>query len=281
MPLQVIEDPREMRIRSEDLRRDARVIVLVPTMGYLHDGHVSLLREGRGRGDALVISIFVNPTQFGPSEDFARYPRDLAGDLDKARAAGVDLAFVPSVAAMYPREPLTRVLVDKLADGLCGPRRPGHFAGVATVVAKLFQLCQPNVAIFGEKDYQQLTVIRRMVADLDLGVEVVGMPIVREPDGLAMSSRNAYLSPEDRVRALSLSRALAAAEARFRAGERDAARLVETARATIVDGVTIDYVELVDADMLQPLAAVTRPAVLALAAFVGATRLIDNRVLKP
>jgi pantoate--beta-alanine ligase len=281
MPLQVIEDPREMRIRSEDLRRDARVIVLVPTMGYLHDGHVSLLREGRGRGDALVISIFVNPTQFGPSEDFARYPRDLAGDLDKARAAGVDLAFVPSVAAMYPREPLTRVLVDKLADGLCGPRRPGHFAGVATVVAKLFQLCQPNVAIFGEKDYQQLTVIRRMVADLDLGVEVVGMPIVREPDGLAMSSRNAYLSPEDRVRALSLSRALAAAEARFRAGERDAARLVETARATIVDGVRIDYVELVDADMLQPLAAVTRPAVLALAAFVGATRLIDNRVLKP
>ncbi len=281
MPVQVIEDPREMRIRGEDLRRDGRVIVLVPTMGFLHEGHVSLLREGRGRGDVLVISIFVNPMQFGPNEDYARYPRDVMGDLDKARAAGVDLAFVPSAAAMYPGQPLTRVVVDKLADGLCGPKRPGHFVGVATVVAKLFHLVAPHVAIFGEKDYQQLAVIRRMVADLDFGVEIVGMPIVREPDGLAMSSRNAYLTAEERVRALSLSRALAAAEARFRAGERDAARLVAAARDTIAEGVTIDYVELVDAHTLQPVDAVARPALLGLAAFVGKTRLIDNRVLDP
>ncbi|HKA86599.1 MAG TPA: pantoate--beta-alanine ligase [Haliangiales bacterium] len=280
MPLQVIEDPRDMRIRAEDLRRDGRVIVLVPTMGFLHDGHVALLRAGRARGDVLVLSIFVNPTQFGPNEDYARYPRDLAGDLDKARAAGVDLAFVPSAAAMYPRQPLTRVVVDKLTDGLCGPRRPGHFAGVATVVTKLFHIVAPHVAVFGEKDYQQLAVIRRMVADLDLGVEIVGVPIVREPDGLAMSSRNAYLTPEERGRALSLSRALAAAEARFGAGERDAARLVAAARDAIADGVRVDYVELVDADTLQPVDAVARPALLALAAFVGKTRLIDNRVLR-
>jgi len=270
-----------MRIRGEDLRRDGRVIVLVPTMGFLHDGHVSLLREGRRRGDILVVSIFVNPTQFGPNEDLARYPRDLAGDLDKARGAGVDYAFVPTVAAMYPRPALTRVHVAGLTDGMCGPRRPGHFDGVATVVAKLFHLVQPHVAIFGEKDYQQLGVIRRMVADLDMDVEVVGMPIVREADGLAMSSRNVYLSPDERRRALSLSRALGAAEAAFAAGERDAARLVASATGAIADGVRVDYIELRDAESLEAIEAVARPAVLAVAAFVGKTRLIDNRVLAP
>jgi pantoate--beta-alanine ligase len=277
MRLHVIEDPREMRIRSEDLRRDARVIVLVPTMGFLHEGHLSLLREGRSRGDVLVVSIFVNPTQFGPNEDLSRYPRDRAGDLAKAEAVGADLAFCPDAAAMYPREPLTRVVVDKVTDGLCGPRRPGHFAGVATVVAKLFHLVGPQVAVFGEKDYQQLAVIRRMVLDLDFGIEVVGMPIVREVDGLAMSSRNAYLSPQERQQALSLSRGLLAAEARFRAGERDGAALVAAARELI--GGRIDYVELVCADTLQPLQRVEGPAVIAAAAFFGSTRLIDNRRL--
>src|SRR5262249_2045180 len=172
------------------------------------------------RADALILSIFVNPIQFGPSEDLARYPRDLDGDLAKARTAGVDWAFVPDDHAMYRTPPQTRVHVAGLTDGMCGPRRPGHSGG-ATVVATLFHLTQPNVAIFGEKDYQQLAVVRRMVEDLDFGIEIVGVPIVREPDGLAMSSRNAYLSADERQEGLSLSRGLAAAEARFRAGERD------------------------------------------------------------
>ncbi len=278
MTLRVIRDPREMRFAAEDLRRDGRRIALVPTMGYLHDGHVSLLKLGRDRADALVLSIFVNPIQFGPSEDLARYPRDLDGDLAKARGAGVDIAFLPTDEGMYPEPPTTRIQVGEVSDGMCGDRRPGHFAGVATVVAKLFHLTKPDVAIFGEKDYQQLAVIRRMVRDLHFDVEIVGGPIVREPDGLAMSSRNAYLSPEERQRALGLSRALGAAENTFRGGERDAGRLIAVARAELAD-VKIDYVELHDAASLAPVARVERPAVLAVAAFVGKTRLIDNRVL--
>lgn len=283
MSLQVITDPREMRIRAEDLRRDGRRIAFVPTMGYLHRGHVALLEEGRRRGDVLVLSIFVNPTQFGPNEDLARYPRDLPGDLEKARGAGVDVAFVPEAAAMYPDGYQTFVDVRELSRGLCGDRRPGHFAGVASVVTKLFHLVDPHVAVFGEKDYQQLAVIRRMVRDLDFDVEIVGLPIVREPDGLAMSSRNAYLAPPEREQALCLVRALEAAEARFRAGERDAARLVAVARETIAAAplARIDYVELRDADTLVEVARVERPVVLAVAAFLGRTRLIDNRVLRP
>jgi pantoate--beta-alanine ligase len=279
MPLQVVRDPRTMRMVSEELRRDGRRIALVPTMGYLHAGHVALLAAGRRRADALVLSIFVNPIQFGAGEDLARYPRDLEGDLAKAAAAGVDWAFVPDDHAMYPAPPLTRVHVERLTEGLCGPRRPGHFDGVGTVVAKLFHLTQPHVAIFGEKDYQQLAVIRQMVRDLDFGIEIVGVPIVREPDGLAMSSRNAYLSADQRQEALSLSRGLAAAEARFRAGERDPDRLVEAAHAELAG--RVDYVELRDAENLELVATVERPVVLALAVFIGKTRLIDNRVLAP
>jgi pantoate--beta-alanine ligase len=280
MPLRVVTGTREMRVLSDDLRRDARRIVLVPTMGYLHAGHLSLLEIGRARGDVLVLSIFVNPIQFGPKEDLARYPRDLAGDLEQARRAGVDVAFVPDAAAMYPEPALTRVVVGGLTEGLCGPRRPGHFEGVATVVTKLFHLIQPDVAVFGEKDFQQLAVIRRMVRDLDLGVEIVGAPIVREPDGLAMSSRNAYLSPDERARALSLSRALAAAAGRFAAGERAAAPLLAAATGEL-SGVRLDYVELRDAETLETVERVERPALLAVAAFAGSTRLIDNRVLVP
>ena len=198
-------------------------IAFVPTMGALHAGHVALLAEGRRRADKLALSIFVNPTQFGPNEDLARYPRDLPGDLAKAAGAGTDVAFVPEASDIYPAGFQTTIEVRELARGLDGVFRPGHFAGVATVVAKLFNIVAPDLAIFGEKDFQQLAIVRRLVADLAMGIEIVGLPTVREPDGLAMSSRNAYLSPAERTRALSLSRALFAARDRAAAGERDAA----------------------------------------------------------
>lgn len=283
LPFEVLRAPAEMRARAEDLRRDGLRIAVVPTMGYLHDGHLSLLRAARANADVVVLTIFVNPTQFGPNEDLARYPRDEAGDLEKARACGLDLAFCPDAAAMYPPGSQTFVEVRELSSPLCGERRPGHFAGVATVVTKLFHITRPHVAFFGEKDYQQLAVIRRMTRDLDLGIEIVGVPIVREADGLAMSSRNVYLTPEERAQALSLSRGLAAAEAAFRAGERDAAALVAAARAPIDAAplARIDYVELRDAEELTPMTRVDGRAVLALAVFFGKTRLIDNRVLVP
>jgi pantoate--beta-alanine ligase len=282
--VELVKTPAEMRARSEVWRAAGKRIAFVPTMGYLHEGHVSLLDEGRRRGDILVLSIFVNPTQFGPKEDLSRYPRDLEGDLAKAERAGVDVAYVPDAAAMYPDGYQTFVEVEELQKGLCGASRPGHFRGVATVVLKLFNAVQPHVAFFGRKDYQQLQVLTRMTRDLDLGVEIVGMPIVREADGLAMSSRNAYLSPDERLRALALSRALLAARETFEQGERDAARLVDCARATLhmTPGVRLDYLELRDAESLVELhGRVTRPVVMAVAAFVGSTRLIDNQVLAP
>lgn len=272
-----------MRARAEDLRRDGRRIAVVPTMGALHEGHLSLLRTARARADIVILTIFVNPTQFGPNEDLAKYPRDEAGDLAKARTCGIDLAFCPDAAAMYPAGAQTFVEVRELQQPLCGASRPGHFAGVATVVTKLFHLTRPHLAVFGEKDYQQLAIIRRMVRDLDFGIEIVGVPIMREPDGLAMSSRNAYLSTEQRRAALSLSAGLAAAEAAFAAGQRDAAALIAAARAPLDAEPTmrLDYLELRDADELTPVDKVTRRAVIAVAAFAGATRLIDNRVLAP
>jgi pantoate--beta-alanine ligase len=281
LPFEVLRAPAEMRARAEDQRRDGQVICVVPTMGYLHEGHVSLLRAGRARADLLVMTLFVNPTQFGPNEDLARYPRDEAGDLEKARAAGVDLVFAPEVSAMYPAGYQTTIEVRELAAPLCGASRPGHFAGVASVVCKLFHLTQPHLAIFGQKDFQQLAIIRRMVRDLDLAIEVVGMPIVREPDGLAMSSRNAYLSAEERSQSLSLSRGLAAASRLFAGGERDAAALVSAARREIDAAplARIDYAELRDADSLAVIERVAAPAVLAVAVFFGKTRLIDNAVL--
>lgn len=284
MTVELIKTPAEMRARSEAWRTAGKRIAFVPTMGYLHQGHASLLDEGRRRGDVLVLSIFVNPTQFGPKEDLSRYPRDLDGDLAKAERAGVDVAYVPDAAAMYPPGYQTFVEVEELQKGLCGASRPGHFRGVATVVLKLFHAVQPHVALFGRKDYQQLQVLSRMVRDLDLGVDVLGLPIVREPDGLAMSSRNAYLSPDERIRALALSRALQAARVSFEEGERDAGRLVERARAILyqTSGVQLDYLELRDAESLAELQGrVTGRAVMAVAAFVGTTRLIDNQLLEP
>jgi pantoate--beta-alanine ligase len=284
LPFEIVRDPAAMRARAEDVRRDGRRIAVVPTMGSLHEGHLSLVRAARAAADVVVLTIFVNPTQFGPGEDLARYPRDEAGDLAKARPLGVDLAFCPEAAAMYPPGSQTVIEVRELARPLCGATRPGHFAGVATVVAKLFHVTLPHVAFFGEKDYQQLAVIRRMVRDLDLGIEIVGLPIVREPDGLALSSRNAYLSAAERADALALSRGLAAAEAAFAAGEREAAALVAAARgplAAVAPRVRVDYVELRDAEELTAIGRIERRAVLAIAAFVGQTRLIDNRVLGP
>jgi pantoate--beta-alanine ligase len=281
LPFEVIREPAAMRARVEDLRRDGRRVAVVPTMGALHEGHLTLLRAARGMADVLILTIFVNPTQFGPNEDLARYPRDEAGDLAKARPCGVDLAFCPDAAAMYPAGAQTFVEVRELQKPLCGASRPGHFAGVATIVTKLFGVTRPHVAVFGEKDYQQLAIIRRMTRDLDLGVEIVGVPIVREADGLALSSRNAYLTAEERRQALALSQGLGAAEARYAAGERSALALVEAARAPIAAQplARIDYLELRDADDLTPIETVARPAVLAMAVFFGKTRLIDNRVL--
>jgi pantoate--beta-alanine ligase len=281
LPFEVFREPGAMRAKAEDLRRDGRRIAVVPTMGALHDGHVALLRAARGKADVVILTIFVNPTQFGPTEDLARYPRDEPGDLAKARGAGIDLAFCPEASAMYRPGAQSFVEVRELQQPLCGASRPGHFAGVATIVAKLFHLTLPHVAVFGEKDYQQLAIIRRMVRDLDFAVEIASVPIVREPDGVAMSSRNAYLSAEQRRAARSLSAGLAAAELAFTGGERRADALVATARAPIeaAAGTRIDYVELRDAEELTAIAQVERPAVLALAVFVGTTRLIDNRVI--
>ncbi len=281
-PFEIIRDPAAMRARVTDLRRDGRKIAVVPTMGALHEGHLSLLRAARAKADVLILTIFVNPTQFGPNEDLAKYPRDEAGDLAKALACGIDLAFCPEASAMYPPGAQTFVEVRELQQPLCGARRPGHFAGVATIVTKLFHITQPHVAVFGEKDYQQLAIIRRMVRDLDFDIEIASVPIVREPDGLAMSSRNAYLSAAQRESALALSRGLAAAEAAVQHGERNAIALVAAARAQLETAqVRIDYVELRDAVELTEVAKLDRPCVLAIAAFVGTTRLIDNRVLSP
>jgi pantoate--beta-alanine ligase len=273
----VIRTPAEISAWSEAARARGERIAFVPTMGALHDGHVSLLRQGRRRGDRLALSIFVNPTQFGPKEDLSRYPRDLAGDLAKAASAGTDVAYCPEPGDVYPPGFQTYVQVREVEQGLDGGARPGHFVGVATVVCKLFNVVRPHVALFGEKDYQQLAVIRRMVADLDLGVEILGMPIIREPDGLAMSSRNVYLSPDERQRALALPRGLTAARARVEAGERDGAALVAAARAIVETGAdSVDYVELRDAATLAPVTRLEREGVLLVAAFVGKTRLIDN-----
>jgi pantoate--beta-alanine ligase len=275
--VEVIQSPAAMSAWSEAARSRGERIAFVPTMGALHAGHLSLLSAAREHGARVALSIFVNPTQFGPNEDLARYPRDLDGDLAKAANVGTDVAFVPEVEDMYPPDARTVVEVREVSQGLCGDRRPGHFAGVATVVAKLFGIVRPHVALFGEKDFQQVAVIRRMVADLSLPVEIVGRPTLREQDGLAMSSRNAYLSPGERARAVAIFRGLCAARTRFRAGERQVAALVQTALDEITaDFDRVDYVELRDAESLRPVERVERPAVILAAAFLGTTRLIDN-----
>lgn len=261
--------------------RDAARIALVPTMGALHAGHLSLVEIARRHADRVVASVFVNPTQFDRADDFARYPRDLERDGALLASAGVDVVFAPDAAEMYPPGAQTSVSVERLAEPLCGAHRPGHFRGVATVVLKLFHIVQPHVAVFGEKDYQQLALIRRMVRDLHVDIDVVGAPIVREDDGLAMSSRNRHLDPAERAAALCLVRALDAAEACVAAGERDTVALVEAANAVIAlePRARAEYVVAVDPDTLAPAAEVAGTVVLALAVWIGSTRLIDNRQL--
>jgi pantoate--beta-alanine ligase len=268
----------EVRRRCDETRRGGGTVALVPTMGSFHDGHRSLMRAARAEADLVVVSLFVNPTQFGPDEDLDGYPRDLDGDAAAAAAEGVDVLFVPSVTEMYPDPPRTTVHVDGLTDRLCGASRPTHFDGVATVVTKLFSIVGPCRAYFGRKDAQQLAVIRRLVDDLNLPVAVIGCPLVREPDGLARSSRNAYLTPDERDAATVLWRALTAAADAIRAGERDGATLEAVAQSTIRSEprVRLDYAELVDARTMHPAARVDGELVLAVAAFVGRARLIDN-----
>jgi pantoate--beta-alanine ligase len=279
--MHVVRTPAELSEWTETARRQGRRVGLVPTMGFLHRGHLSLMGACRERTDVTLVSIFVNPTQFGPGEDLARYPRDLEGDLRQCREAGVDVVFTPEAGAMYPPGHRTFVEVTGLQDGLCGARRPGHFRGVATVVTQLFALARPHLAVFGEKDWQQLQIIRRLALDLHLGVEVVGMPIVREADGLAMSSRNAYLPPPERTRALALSRGLQAARSLWAAGERAGAPLRAAVQAQLrAAEVREDYVALVEPQTLEPIERAERPdARLLVAGFVGTTRLIDNTAI--
>ena len=276
--MEIISNLRAMQNRCSNERADGRRIAFVPTMGYLHEGHLSLLRAGRERGDLLVLSIFVNPTQFGVGEDLDTYPRDLGRDVDLARSTGTDLIFVPEAMDMYPPGYATFVEVEGLGDGLCGANRPGHFRGVTTVVSKLFTLVQPHVALFGRKDFQQLAIIRQMTRDLNLPVEIVGLPIIREADGLAMSSRNVNLSPSERQQARALSEALRLAGALARGGETSAAAVIEVARERIAreKDARIDYIQIRHQTTLAEMTSISPESQLLLAVRVGNTRLIDN-----
>ncbi|MEM6291438.1 MAG: pantoate--beta-alanine ligase [Myxococcota bacterium] len=281
--MKIIRDVTQLRAWRASLPAHDRV-AFVPTMGFLHAGHVSLLEEGRRRvpraQGPLVLSIFVNPTQFGPNEDLDAYPRDEARDFEQAEQAGVDVIFTPSdPAQIYPSRD-TWVDVERLSATLCGASRPGHFRGVCTVVTKLWNLIQPDVGVFGEKDYQQLAILRRMHGDLFLRGEIASMPIMREPDGLAMSSRNANLSPQARADALALPRFRQAVEARFAGGVREVSLLLEGAAEAVAPG-KIDYVEVVDAVTLQPVSKAQGPTLVAFAVKFGGVRLIDNVVLAP
>jgi pantoate--beta-alanine ligase len=279
MSIQVIRHPREMMAWSDAARARGDCIGFVPTMGYLHEGHLSLMREARRRGSMVVASIFVNPTQFGPNEDLSRYPRDFARDCAMMETVPVDVVFAPEPADMYPPRAQTWVEVTELTRGLCGKGRPGHFRGVTTVVAKLFNIVKPHLAFFGEKDFQQLRAIQRMVADLNFDIEVVPMPIVREPDHLAMSSRNAYLTPEQRCDALALSRAIAAARKNFACARRPEELAQLASKILNRPSIAVEYVEVVDAETLEPATSLEAPVLMAIAVRVGKTRLIDNVVL--
>ncbi|SHE81643.1 pantoate--beta-alanine ligase [Desulfofundulus australicus DSM 11792] len=272
---------KEIRDFVHQARSRGLSVGFVPTMGYFHEGHLTLMRRAKEACDVVVVSIFVNPLQFGPREDYDRYPRDLDRDVSLAREVGVDAIFHPSVEEMYPPGFATHVDVEGLTGCLCGLSRPGHFRGVATVVTKLFNIVRPDRAFFGQKDAQQALVIRRMVEDLNMDLEIVTVPTVREDDGLAMSSRNVYLSPEERRAATVLPRSLEAARRAYEAGERDADRLVELVRSMIAaePRAEIDYVDLRSVPDLQPVSRLEGPALLALAVRFGCTRLIDNVVL--
>jgi pantoate--beta-alanine ligase len=280
--MRVIRDITEMQTASRSARTQGKRVAFVPTMGALHEGHLALVRRARQEAEFVVVSIFVNPLQFGPTEDFGKYPRTLEADCARLESVGADLVFAPTTEQMYPAGATTVVLVEGLSERLDGRSRPTHFRGVSTVVAKLFNIVGPDVAIFGQKDAAQVAVLRRMVRDLNMPLKLVVAPIVREPDGLAMSSRNAYLSPDERRQALVLHRALTQAEQLAAAGERSAARLRSAVLEVIASepAARLDYCELVDADTLEPVETISRGVLLALAAHFGQTRLIDNLLLE-
>ncbi|MBI5498576.1 MAG: pantoate--beta-alanine ligase [Deltaproteobacteria bacterium] len=280
-PPKVLESVPLTQAACLALRQRGVSVGFVPTMGALHEGHITLIQQARRLADVVVVSIFVNPTQFGPAEDFDNYPRDRDGDLMKCRSAGADLVFMPTAAAMYPDGFQTSVTPGPVAAGACGRYRPGHFGGVATIVLKLFQVCQPHIAVFGEKDWQQLAVVRRLVRDFNFPVEVVGVPTAREPDGLALSSRNRRLSPRDREQAPVLARAITRAQQAYAQGVVDAGALCRTVMDEVktARGVKLQYVEIVDAESIQPLRSVDRPARVLVAAHLGNVRLIDNGAL--
>ena len=280
--MEVIKSCEQMQEISEALRLAGNTIAFVPTMGFLHEGHIELMRVGKRHSDKLIMSIFVNPTQFGPGEDFDQYPRDTEGDLEKAGKVGVDLVFFPSIQEMYPDGYQTKVQVERITHQLCGISRPGHFDGVTTIVAKLFNITKPHIAVFGQKDFQQLTVISRMVMDLNMDIQIIGVPTIREPDGLAMSSRNKYLSPHQRDSALCLKKSLDVAEQLFGGGERDAGVIKKAVESLILDHphAEIDYVTLCDPKTLEDVETLTDETLLALAVRVGTTRLIDNCILR-
>jgi pantoate--beta-alanine ligase len=281
--IEVITKVNTMQERSDRMRRLDKTIVLVPTMGFLHEGHLSLIRKGRTLGDDLVVSIFVNPTQFAPGEDFESYPRDLDRDIELITKEKADCIFFPNQKELYSREFQTYILQEKLPGYLCGISRPTFFKGVATIVLKLFNIVKPHIAIFGKKDYQQLIIVRRMVNDLNLDIKIIGGSTVRESDGLAMSSRNSYLTKEQRPAALSLFRALNKAKALLADGINDAARIIDASSDLITshENTVIDYITICDPETLEDMNIVDRPALMALAVNVGKARLIDNMLLNP
>jgi pantoate--beta-alanine ligase len=278
--MRIIEKVKEMQEVADELRKDKK-IGFVPTMGYLHEGHLSLVKKAREISDVVVVSIFVNPTQFGPSEDLAKYPRDFERDRDLLDREKTDITFFPNVSEIYPENYSTYVQVRELEDYLCGKTRTGHFIGVATVVAKLFNIVKPHFAVFGQKDYQQLKVIERMTRDLNMDLEIVSFPTVREPDGLAMSSRNTYLSPAEREKALLIYASIKKVEGLFKEGEKDASVLIDEAKQILnsKEGIQIEYVTISDGETLIETDRIENKAVLAIACRVGRTRLIDNTIL--
>ena len=276
--MKLIEKIADLREEIKRFKREGKIIGFVPTMGYFHEGHLSLMEIARKRSDVLVVSIFVNPIQFGPNEDYNRYPRDLKRDLKLAEERGVDIVFHPDNREMYQENFQTYVNVEKLIKGMCGKYRPGHFRGVTTVVAKLFNIVQPDIAVFGQKDVQQAIVIKRMVGDLNFPVEIVVGPVIREHDGLAMSSRNTYLNDEERKQAPMIYKALKVAREKVKMGNRDAAKLKEIIESTIATAplARIEYVEIVDDENLEPVSEVKPGTLAAVAVCFGKTRLIDN-----
>jgi len=281
--MKLVRTIEEMHDFSDSARARGRRVGLVPTMGALHEGHLSLIRAAREKCHVVAVSIFVNPTQFGPAEDFAKYPRNLESDCALLEKERVDIVFAPSVEEMYEAGAITWVSVEGMSDRLCGRSRPGHFRGVTTVVAKLFNIVEPESAFFGQKDAAQVAIIRRMVRDLNIPVSIEACPIVREPDGLALSSRNAYLKPEERKSALALYRSLQRTRELFEKGERDSAKLIAAGKREFANepGARLDYFEVVDPDSLAALTSISDRALIAVAGFVGNTRLIDNVLVNP